>query len=138
MPRTTAKCNDAGPDLTIAERLYNSLVMQANLDRRFSALADPVRRAIIVRLALGEASVAELQRPFAISQPAISRHLRVLEQAGLIESGRAGSSRPRRLNVAALAEASQWIDHLRALWSDSFERLDALLQSPNPSEKDKP
>ena len=101
--------------------------MQSALDRKFAALADPTRRAIIARLALGEASVAELQRPFGISQPAISRHLKVLEQAGLIEGGRIAQSRPRRLKIEAFAETSDWIDHLRNLWRDSFERLDAIL-----------
>lgn len=101
--------------------------MESILDRRFSALADPTRRAIIARLALGEASVAELQRPFGISQPAISRHLKVLEEAGLIESGRSAQSRPRRLKPEALAEASQWFAHLQSLWDASLDRLDALL-----------
>ncbi len=110
--------------------------MQITLDRKFAALADPTRRAIVARLALGEASVAELQRPFGISQPAISRHLKVLEQAGLIEGGRAAQSRPRRLKIEALAETSAWIDHLRNLWRDSFERLDAPLLEIEPRKKD--
>src|SRR3569623_360935 len=96
--------------------------MQSALDSKFAALADPTRRAILARLALGEATVAELARPFAISQPAISKHLRVLEKAGLIDKGQAAQSRPRRLNAAALKETPVWI-----AWLDSFDRLDAFL-----------
>lgn len=103
------------------------------LDRRFTALADPTRRAILARLALGEATVAELQRPFAISQPAISRHLKVLEAAGLIEGGRAAQARPRRLKPEALLATRDWIDGLRNLWNDSFDRLDAFLTA-NPEQ----
>lgn len=107
--------------------------MHDALDRKFAALADPTRRAIVARLALGEASVAELQRPFGISQPAISRHLKVLEAAGLIEGGRSAQSRPRRLRIDALAETSDWIDHLRHLWRDSFAQLDAMLAEERDS-----
>lgn len=110
--------------------------MQSALDRKFAALSDPTRRAIVARLALGDASVSELQRPFRISQPAISRHLKVLEQAGLIEGGRSAQSRPRRLKIEALAETSEWIDHLRTLWRDSFDRLDALLLATEPKNED--
>ena len=102
--------------------------MNEQLSRRFAALADPTRRAILARLAKGEATVGELQRPFGISQPAISRHLKVLEAAGLIEGGRAAQSRPRRLKPEALAEAQDWIASLRDLWSDSFDRLDDFLK----------
>lgn len=102
--------------------------MDEQLNRRFAALADPTRRAILARLAKGEATVGELQRPFGISQPAISRHLKVLEAAGLIEGGRAAQSRPRRLKPEALAEAQDWIASLRDLWSDSFDRLDDFLK----------
>lgn len=101
--------------------------MKDSLSLKLAALADPTRRAIVARLAQGEASVSELQRPFGISQPAISRHLKVLEAAGLIEQGRAAQSRPRRLRIDALRETGQWFDQVGALWSDSFERLDALL-----------
>ena len=97
--------------------------MECLLDRQFAALADPTRRAILARLARGEATVAELQRPFEISQPAISRHLKVLEAAGLIEGGRAAQSRPRRLKTGALGDARDWMDGLRNLWNDSFDRL---------------
>jgi DNA-binding transcriptional ArsR family regulator len=104
--------------------------MNEQLSRQFAALADPTRRAILARLAKGEATVGELQRPFGISQPAISRHLKVLEAAGLIEGGKAAQSRPRRLKAEALAEAQDWIAGLRDLWSDSFDRLDQFLKTP--------
>lgn len=111
--------------------------MNEQLSRQFAALADPTRRAILARLAKGEATVGELQRPFGISQPAVSRHLKVLEAAGLIEGGRAAQSRPRRLKAEALAEAQDWIAGLRNLWSDSFDRLDAFLKTPS-EEQDQP
>ncbi|MBN9615747.1 MAG: winged helix-turn-helix transcriptional regulator [Acidobacteriales bacterium] len=97
------------------------------LDRTFAALADPTRRAILARLASGEATVTELMKPFAISQPAISRHLRVLEQAGLISRGRDAQRRPRRLEVSPLAQADEWLERYRHIWEKSFERLDELL-----------
>ena len=102
--------------------------MEDLLSLKLAALADPTRRAIIARLARGEATVSELQKPFAISQPAISRHLKLLETAGLIEQGRAAQSRPRRLRIDALRETGLWFDEVASLWRDSFERLDALLQ----------
>ena len=101
--------------------------MEDSLSLKLAALADPTRRAIVARLAKGEATVFELQQPFGISQPAISRHLKVLETAGLIEQGRAAQARPRRLRVEALKEMSIWFDDVVALWRDSFDRLDALL-----------
>lgn len=101
--------------------------MEDSLSLKLAALADPTRRAIVARLAKGEATVSELQQPFGISQPAISRHLKVLETAGLIEQGRAAQARPRRLRVEALREMSIWFDDVAALWRDSFDRLDALL-----------
>lgn len=97
------------------------------LDRTFAALADPTRRAILARLASGEATVTELMQPFAISQPAISKHLRVLEKAGLISRGYDAQRRPRRLEVGPLAEANQWLERYRQFWEGSFERLDDLL-----------
>ena len=98
------------------------------LDATFAALADPTRRAILARLAAGDAPVSELARPFAISQPAISKHLKVLERAGLISRGRDAQRRPRRLEPRPLAEASQWLERYRAFWEGSFQRLDAVLE----------
>jgi DNA-binding transcriptional ArsR family regulator len=98
------------------------------LSATFAALADPTRRAILARLARGEASVTELAAPFAMSQPAISKHLRVLEKAGLIERGRQAQWRPRRLRAGPLKEAAAWVGQYRRHWEDSFERLDAFLR----------
>jgi DNA-binding transcriptional ArsR family regulator len=98
-----------------------------HLDSTFAALADPTRRAILARLASGEASVTELAKPFAMTQPAISRHLKVLERAGLISRGRDAQRRPRRLEAKPLAEANRWLEDYRRFWEGSFERLDALL-----------
>ena len=97
------------------------------LDATFAALADPTRRAILARLATGEASVNDLVKPFKMSQPAISRHLRVLERAGLISSAREAQRRPRRIEARPLAEASDWLENYRKFWEGSFEKLDALL-----------
>src|SRR5882672_4910061 len=103
--------------------------MQAThrLDAIFAALADPTRRAIIARLASGQASVNELAQPFAMSQPAISKHLKVLERAGLISRGREAQRRPRRLEAKRLAEADKWLERYRRLWEGNYRRLDALL-----------
>jgi DNA-binding transcriptional ArsR family regulator len=98
------------------------------LDDTFIALADPTRRAILARLALGEASVTELSEPFAISQPAISKHLKILERAGLISAGQDAQRRPRRLEGKPLAEASAWLEQYRAVWETNFKRLDGLLE----------
>jgi DNA-binding transcriptional ArsR family regulator len=98
------------------------------LDATFFALADPTRRAILARLALGEASVAELAAPFTISQPAVSKHLKVLERAGLISMGQDAQRHPRRLNGRPLAEVTAWLAQYRATWEASFERLDGLLE----------
>jgi DNA-binding transcriptional ArsR family regulator len=97
------------------------------LDATFAALADPTRRAILARLAAGDATVSDLARPFAMSQPAISKHLRVLERAGLISGARDAQRRPRRIEPKPLAEASTWLDRYRDLWEASFQRLDTLL-----------
>src|SRR5581483_645849 len=105
------------------------------LSATFSSLADPTRRAILSRLALGEASVTELAEPFAMSMPAISKHLKVLERAGLIARGREAQWRPRRLEAKPLAEATEWLERYRRFWEESFDRLDALLaelQSKEP------
>jgi DNA-binding transcriptional ArsR family regulator len=109
--------------------------MQANLDATFAALADPTRRAILTRLASGEASVAELARPFAMSQPAISKHLKVLERAGLIRRGRDAQRRPRRLEPKRLAEATAWLERYRRLWEGNYLRLDALLEELKTKER---
>lgn len=101
--------------------------MEDSLSLKLAALADPTRRAIVARLARGEATVAELQKPHGISQPAISRHLKLLETAGLIEQGRAGQTRPRRLKVEALRETGAWFDQVAGFWQASFDRLDRML-----------
>ena len=98
------------------------------LDATFAALADPTRRAILARLASGEASVRELTEPFAMSQAAVSKHLKVLERAGLISRARDAQRRPRRLEAAPLAAANEWLERYRQFWEDSYGRLDALLE----------
>ena len=98
-----------------------------HLDATFAALADPTRRAILARLASGQATVNEIAEPFAISQPAISKHLRVLEQAGLISRDRDAQRRPSRLEPRRLAEASSWLNQYRQFWEMSFARLDGVL-----------
>jgi DNA-binding transcriptional ArsR family regulator len=105
------------------------------LDATFAALADPTRRAILARLATGDASVAELAKPFAISQPAISKHLKVLERAGLISRGRDAQRRPRRIEAQPLAEANEWLEHYRQIWESTFERLDELLEELKSEDK---
>jgi DNA-binding transcriptional ArsR family regulator len=106
-----------------------------SLDETFAALADPTRRAILARLASGEASVMELVKPFDISQPAISKHLKVLERAGLISRGRDAQRRPCRLEAIPLAEAFQWLDGYRQFWEIRFQRLDALLVDLKTNER---
>ncbi len=98
------------------------------LSTTFAALADPTRRAILARLAKGEASVKDLAAPFEMSQPAISKHLRVLERAGLIEQGRQAQWRPRRLQAGPLREVAAWVGQYRPHWEESFERLDTYLR----------
>jgi DNA-binding transcriptional ArsR family regulator len=98
------------------------------LSSTFAALADPTRRAILTRLAKGEASVKDLSAPFDMSQPAISKHLRVLEKAGLIEQGRHAQWRPRRLRAGPLRDVADWVGQYRRHWEESFERLDAYLR----------
>jgi DNA-binding transcriptional ArsR family regulator len=112
--------------LYITYRLYNLIVMY-DLDATFAALADPTRRAILAQLAKGEASVTDLAEPFAISQPAISKHLKVLERAGLISRGRDAQRRPRRLEARPLRDATQWLENYRQFWDAQFRRLDNLL-----------
>jgi DNA-binding transcriptional ArsR family regulator len=103
------------------------------LNRAFAALADPTRRAIIARLASGEATGNELAEPFDMTQPSISKHLKVLERAGLISRGRAAQTRPCRLEAAPLKEIANWVEMYRNLWEESFDRLDAFLQSAKAS-----
>ena len=99
------------------------------LDATFQALADPTRRAILARLAIGEASVTELAAPFRMSQPAVSKHLKVLERAGLISRGRDAQRRPCRLEAEPLRDATAWLADFRLYWEESYQRLDVLLQS---------
>lgn len=98
------------------------------LSLTFAALADPTRRAILARLSRGEASVTELSAPFELSQPAISKHLRVLERAGLIERGRQAQWRPRRLTAGPLRDVAEWVGQYRPHWEERFERLDKFLR----------
>ena len=130
--------------LTMRTWLYNifviytrgyARVMMRGLDATFFALADPTRRAILARLASGEASVAELTQPFAMSQPAISRHLKVLENAGLIRRSRDAQRRPCRIEPKALMEANAWIERYRVLWESAYQRLDALLAAEMAKER---
>ena len=117
------------------EVVYNNQVVieltsyeqSKRLDATFAALADPTRRAILARLASGDASVLELAEPFAMSQPAISKHLRVLERAGLVSRGRDAQRRPRRLEAKPLAEATELLEGYRQFWEGRFEHLDSLL-----------
>jgi len=105
------------------------------LDATFAALADPTRRAILARLALGEASVTELAEPFAMSQPAISKHLKVLEKAGLVSRGRDAQKRPCRLEAKPLGQATEWLESYRKYWEARFEKLDELLEEMKANEK---
>jgi DNA-binding transcriptional ArsR family regulator len=98
------------------------------LSTTFSALADPTRRAILARLARGEASVTELAEPFAMSLPAVSKHLKVLERAGLVARGRAAQWRPCRLKAGPLKDVTEWLEHYRRFWDESFDRLDGYLR----------
>jgi DNA-binding transcriptional ArsR family regulator len=107
------------------------------LDATFTALAHPTRRAILARLASGEASVTQLAEPFAMSQPAISKHLKVLERAGLISTGVNAQCRPRRIEGKALADVSEWLEGYRQFWAGSFERLDELLDEMQTPKKGK-
>lgn len=115
-------------------KLSQRQISSMRLDATFAALADPTRRAILARLAAGEASVMQLAEPFAMSQPAISKHLKVLERAGLISRGRAAQRRPRKLEPKPLAEANQWIETYRKLWEKRFDELDALLEELKAAE----
>jgi DNA-binding transcriptional ArsR family regulator len=109
--------------------------MLDSLSATFAALADPTRRAILARLASGEASVTELAEPFAMSMPAVSKHLKVLERAGLVVRGREAQWRPRRLEPAPLKEAARWVGGYRKFWEANFERLDDYLVEMKKKEK---
>jgi DNA-binding transcriptional ArsR family regulator len=102
---------------------------QDRLDLKFTALADPTRRAILAKLSRGEATVGDLAKPFAISAPAITKHLKVLERAGLISRGREAQWRPCRIEVDALKEVADWIGEYKIFWEESFDRLDAYLKT---------
>ena len=105
------------------------------LSATFAALSDPTRRAILARLAQGDASVKDLSAPFAMTQPAISKHLRVLERAGLIEQSRQAQWRPRRLRASPLRDVADWVSQYRRHWEDSFDRLDAYLRELNDTKE---
>lgn len=132
-PQTPGSQNLLDEEILLAyipERLFNHLVIfmiPHSLDTTFAALADPTRRAILARLALGEATVMELAEPFAMTQPAISKHIKVLEKAGLISRGRDAQRRPCKIKPEALNEAMTWLEEYRRLWEANYERLDALL-----------
>jgi DNA-binding transcriptional ArsR family regulator len=111
----------------VAELLDTTLPDATRLDQTFAALADPTRRAILARLAAGEATVTELAEPFAMSQPAISKHVKVLERAGLVSRGRDAQRRPCRLEARPLKMATDWLENYRLYWEESYQRLDALL-----------
>lgn len=113
-----------------------AITQSQRLDTTFAALADPTRRAILARLASGEASVNDLAKPFKMSQPAISKHLKVLERAGLVSKGLDKQRRPRRIEAAPLEEASDWLEKYRELWEENYKRLDDLLNAMK-SEKSK-
>lgn len=108
------------------------------MDAIFAALADPTRRSMLARLAKGEATVNELAEPFEISQPAISRHLKVLEKAGLVERDIDAQRRPARLKAQNMAAAANWLAEFRAFWDGSFDQLDIMLESLQTKEKDTP
>jgi DNA-binding transcriptional ArsR family regulator len=107
-----------------------------HLDRTFAALADPTRRAILARLASGEATVTELAEPFDMTMPAVSKHLKVLERAGLIGRGREAQWRPCRLEAGPLKDVSDWVGNYRTFWEVSFDRLDDYLQELQEKEED--
>ena len=109
----------------------------SQMDVTFAARADPTRRAILVRLASGEASVKELAKPFAMSQPAVSKHLKVLERAGLITRGQDAQRRPRRIQGKGLGAATEWLQQFREFWGGSFQRLDDLLEEMKATERKK-
>lgn len=121
------RCSRIVYNHVVVEPMSYTRINSDRLDAVFAALADPTRRAILARLASGEASVMELAEPFEMSQPAISKHLRVLERAGLISRGREAQRRPRRLEAKPLGEATEWLENYRQFWETRFQNLDVLL-----------
>ena len=122
----------------VTNKLNNLMVQYMSADTlslTLSALADPTRRAIVARLAQGEATVSELAAPFAMSMPAVSKHLRVLEQAGLVEQGREAQFRPRRLRPDPLRDLAGWLERYRSYWDESLDRLDGYLREVQQGEK---
>ena len=117
--------------------ILNSTMPTDALDLAFAALADPTRRAILARLARGEATVNELAEPFDMKQPSISKHLKVLERAGLISRGRAAQTRPCRLEPSRLKDVADWVGAYRQMWEDSFDKLDAFLKTTAPTSPSK-
>jgi DNA-binding transcriptional ArsR family regulator len=120
----------------LTDQLFNRIA-KLSLDTAFAALSDPTRRAILARLALGETSVTELAKPFAMSLPAVSKHLKVLERAGLIARGREAQWRPCRIEPRALKNIDDWLNHYRRFFDESFDRLDAYLQKVQAQGHDK-
>ena len=118
----------------LTNQLFNRMV-QLSLDQAFSALSDPTRRAILARLALGETSVSELAKPFAMSLPAVSKHLKVLERAGLIARGREAQFRPCRIEPKALKDIDDWLENYRRFFEESLDRLDAYLKKLQAKER---
>ena len=138
-PRACGRVDSAIVRSYITYRLYNLQVLKVtNLDITFAALADPTRRAILARLAKGEASVTELAEPFAMSQPAISKHLKVLERAGLISRGRDAQRRPCKLEAAPLRDADTYLERYREYWEHRFNALDDVLDDLKRAERSKP
>ena len=122
--------------LYLTNKLFNRMA-KLSLDTAFAALSDPTRRAILARLAWGETSVTELAKPFAMSLPAVSKHLKVLERAGLIARGREAQWRPCRIEPRALKDIDDWLNHYRRFFDESFDRLDAYLQKLQAQDHDK-
>jgi DNA-binding transcriptional ArsR family regulator len=136
--RLTGSLTASFKELYLTDSVINQsvqrLISSDRLSTTFSALSDPTRRAILARLALGETSVTELAEPFAMSLPAISKHLKVLERAGLITRGRAAQWRPCRIEAGPLKDAAGWLEHYRRFWDESFDRLDEYLQQLQATE----
>jgi DNA-binding transcriptional ArsR family regulator len=121
----------------VVEPYGYAMISSSQMNLTFSALADPTRRAILLRLASGEASVKELAKPFAMSQPAVSKHLKVLQRAGLITHGQDAQRRPRRIHGKRLGAATEWLQQFREFWEGSFQRLDDLLEEMKATERKK-